>query len=106
MAIRHGGSFAPKLTAEKVAAYRALAQGCDQSDIQWTMLQLCDMADSFLQTPDSKLEGKPHPSGRGLVVPLEADEVKRIDAFVPWDWECKAYAKLFDTIPNDTQKPL
>ena len=102
---RIGGSFAPPLDSEKIAAYRELAKSAEDERVRDAMLPLCDMVDSFHQTPKSKLSGKPHPVGLGVVVPLEEDEIKRIWDLVPWDYECDALGKLFETLPSD-QKDL
>lgn len=100
-----GGSFAPPLTAAKVAEYRELAETATPQ-VRGEMLKLCDMADLFHETPASKAKGTPHASGKGTVVPLHADEVKRIWDAVPWKDEITGYlAPLFDTIPA-SQKPL
>lgn len=100
----YGGSFAPPLDAAGVAAYRALAASAG-GYVGEAMSALCDMVEVFRQTPDSPLEGVPHRSGVGLVVPLEAAEVARIWDVVPYAEEIEAYRKAFDTIPTE-QKAL
>lgn len=104
MPLQYGGSFAPALPAN-LAPYRALAEKAEPQARE-AMLKLCTMVDVFRETPDSTLPGTPHPSGMGVMVPLEAAEVERIWDHVPWEEELKMYAGWFDAIPNDTQKPL
>jgi hypothetical protein len=100
-----GGSFAPPLDLEKLARYHELAQqaGGAVGDV---MAKLCDMVEAFEQSPRSTRAGSPHPSGAGLMVPLSEAEIKRLWEYVPWGWECDAYAKLFDEIDPRTKKEL
>lgn len=109
---RTGGSFAPPLDATKLAAYRALAESAP-STIKAAMLPLCDMVEAFQETPASTKVGAPHPSGVGLMIPLEDAEVKRIWDLVPWDGqtledgtiapkECDMLADLFESLPTGT----
>jgi hypothetical protein len=105
MPMQYGGSFAPPLDAKKLAAYRKLAKA-EGGAVGDAMTALCDMAETFQKTPASKREGKPHPSGRGMIVRLEDAEVERIDPVVPWPHECEMYAKLFDGIDPQARKEL
>lgn len=98
---RMGGSFAPPLTADKIAEYRELAKQADPK-VGSVMESLCTMVETFQQTPASTNGGRPHPSGRGTIVALEQKEIERIDPVVPWDYEVEAYQKLFDELPTGT----
>lgn len=100
---RIGGSFAPPLDADKLAAYRQAAETAD-APTKDAMLALVNMVECFQQTAPSRQPGTPHPSGRGVIVPLEADEVARIWDLVPWDHELDAMAGLFDRL--DGNSPL
>lgn len=100
--IKVGGSFAPPLSAAKLAEYRTLASKSDDRRVRDVMLLLCKMVEVFQETPASTLNGSVGPTGLGVVIPLEAAEVDRIDAVVPWDYECDAYQNLFETIPTDS----
>lgn len=102
---RYGGSFAPPLDATKIAAYRELGTAAG-GQIGEAVGKLCDMVALFQETPASTANGVPHPSGRGVMVPLEDEEIKRIWDAVPWDTENAMYAALFDTINPTTDKPL
>lgn len=100
-----GGSFAPPLPPETVGGYRALASSASPQVREW-VLKFCDMVDHFRLTPDSKRPGVRHPSGKGLVVPLEKVEVERIDEHVPYDEEIEMVKVLFDGIDPVSQKEL
>lgn len=96
--IRVGGSFAPPLPSEKLAEYRRLAEGCSDRECRYYMEELCRMVESFQQTPRSSAQGSPHPSGRGLIVPLAPEEVERMWDLVPWEAECNAMQACFDKL--------
>lgn len=100
---RIGGSFAPPLDAERLQAYRQAAQSAD-APTRDAMLALANLVEHFQRTGPSRQPGTPHPSGRGVIVPLEAAEVARIWDHVPWDHELDAMAGLFDQL--DGRSPL
>jgi hypothetical protein len=103
---RIGGSFAPPLDAKGLAAYRKLADDADPQ-VSAAMKGLADMVDLHRKGPDGGAQkatkGTPHGSGRGMVVPLPEEEVKRIWDAVPWQEELDMYATIFDRISD---KPL
>lgn len=101
-----GGSFAPPLDTDKLTRYRELADTAVSSQVREVLHKLCDMVAKFWETPKSSLSGVSHPSGRGLIINLEDDEIKRIWDYVPYDKENKMYAELFDTIDARTNKEL
>jgi hypothetical protein len=103
---RVGGSFAPPLDADKLAAYRELAEGAGGA-VGYTMLQLCAMAEAFLEHPPAKGAGTPHPSGAPIaMVPLSKETVEALDPHVPWPHECDAMAQLFEGIDPAGQRDL
>lgn len=102
---RFGGSFAPPITAENLDAYRLLADK-EGGEVGSEMVKLCEMVEVFYQTPESKLAGTTHDSGRGTAVPLEDAEIKRIWDYVPWPRECDSLGVLFETIPADSKRDL
>jgi hypothetical protein len=102
---RIGGSFAPPLDAAGLARYRELAEAAS-GQVKDYMIELCDMLALFWQTGESRNGGTPHPSGRGTIIPLEDDEIKRIWDAVPWPNECDLIGQVFDGIPADTQADL
>lgn len=107
MARQVGGSFAPPFSDENLAAYRDLIDGLPpQSPIRDALAQLYKMALAWWNAPESTGEGKPHPSGRGIIVDLDAPIAASLWEFVPWDHELEAFAKLFETISPTTEAPL
>lgn len=102
---RYGGSFAPPLDAAKIAAYRSLGTAAG-GQVGEAVGKLCDMVAIFQQTPVSTAKGVPHPSGRGIITPLEDEEIKRIWDAVPWDTEIAMLRDLFETIDPKASKPL
>jgi hypothetical protein len=93
----YGGSFAPPLPAAKLKEYAALARSAPPP-VKDAVLKLCEMVEIFQETPKSKKRGTPHPAGKGFIVPLEEDEVKRIWDHVPWD------GQVFDADGNELPK--
>jgi hypothetical protein len=108
---RIGGSFAPPLTDEKLAVYRALIDGMDaQSPVRDAMEALYNCAAAWWEQPESVGDGKPHGSGRGTIVALDKPVADALWDAVPWDGqklddgstaprECDMYAELFDGLP-------
>lgn len=103
--MQYGGSFAPPLPAEKLVAYKALAETADPQTKE-AMSVLAKMLEEFRKTPESKAKGTPHPSGLGQIVLLEGEEIKRMWEHVPWQEELDMYAALFDKIDPVGQKEL
>ncbi len=96
---RIGGSFAPRLTASLLKAYRAIAATAPPP-IADAIGKLCDMGALFIETPDSKKPGQPHPVGMGVIVELEDAEKERIFDVVPWPHEVEMYKLLLDRLPD------
>lgn len=102
------GSFAPPITPEVLARYRALAEAEPAGPVKDALTSLGEMVRVFGQTPRSKLPGKPLAAAPFVgatgplagktftaeVVPLEPAEVKRIWDHVPWEHEIEGYRKL------------
>lgn len=94
-----GGSFAPPIDDTKLAAYKQLIDQLDPlTPCGGYARDLVRMFETFQQTPASTLPGKPHPCGRGEIVPLEEGEVSRMWDLVPWSEECDTMGKAFDTL--------
>lgn len=96
---RFGGSFAPALTPEKIKEYRVAAEDAEP-EVKGAILELCDMADAFLGKARSDLPGTPHPSERGLMIPLRKNVMEEIEPLVPWPWQCSAIQTLFNELPD------
>jgi len=98
--VQIGGSFAPPFTDDNLAAYKALAEGLEpQSPIRDAMLKLWAMASAWWEQPESTGDGRPHPSGRGVIVELDAPIADALWEAIPWDHELKAFGALFETLP-------
>ena len=95
---RVGGSFAPPLDKAKLAEYEKLESTIEDRQIADYFRSLIAMLRHFWKTPASKLPGSPHPSGTGVIVPLEEDEIKRIWDSVPWSEECDLIGQVFDKL--------
>jgi hypothetical protein len=94
-----GGSFAPRLTPEKVAEYRDTAQAVADAQARGYMLDLCNMMDLWHQTPDF---GGGAPNALSMpVTPLPEEEVQRIWDVVPWKDECDLMGQCFDKLEGD-----
>lgn len=107
MPLTYGGTFAPPFTDEKLADYKALAESPSTSpEVSDAMLVLHACIAQWWELPESNGAGKPHISGRGVIVPLEAEIAKTMFDAIPWKKELDAYATLFDGIDNGTDKPL
>lgn len=103
---RIGGSFAPPLSDKKLTEYKKLIDGLPASPVKDSMAALHAMCGKWWELPESKGAGSDHPSGRGFIVPLDAEHVKTLWDHVPWDHELKAMADVFETIDPATDKPL
>lgn len=110
--VHYGGSFAPPLDEAKLASFDTIAdsQGGPVGD---AMKRLITMLKKFWETPRSPLPGSGHPSGAGMIIPLEDAEIERIWDHVPWmnaeqriakgkigDDDCDQYGVLFGTLPQ------
>jgi hypothetical protein len=100
-----GGSFAPPLPPERLEEYKALAESADPQTADG-MRGLIKMLEIFNETPRSREAGRPHPVGRGVIVPLEEAEVKRIWDVAPWREELDMLAGVFDRLDPVAQKAL
>lgn len=93
-----GGSFAPPLSDEQLAAYKALAESTagPVGDAMRTLLKCCL---NWWNLPESTTVSKLHSSGRGQIVPLDEPIKAALYDDIPWDHELAAIQSLFDGIP-------
>lgn len=101
-----GGCFAPPLTEERLAAYKGLIDALPASPLKDAMGECHACCAKWWELPESTGGGKPHPAGKGVIVPLEAAHSKALWDHIPWDEQLAMFGGLFDTIDNATQKPL
>src|SRR5262245_38157188 len=97
--------MAPDITTKRLAAYLALARAADcPQNISGPMIALCTMVQKFRETPNSKLSGKtvsfPSLNRNGTEIPLEPDEIARMDEYIPYADELEMWAKRFEAIPD------
>jgi len=105
--MQYGGSFAPPLTEEKLAEYQSLISVLDtHSPIRHAMQSLMDCCVAWWSQPESTGDGRPHPSGQGVIINLDKPIAEALWDATPWDHELKAYGELFDKIDPRTEKPL
>ena len=102
-----GGNFAPPLSDEKFAAYKALVAVLPASPVRDAMTGLLRCCEKWWQLPEPAGTAiRAHPSGRGVVVALQDDHAAHLDDLIPWDYELEAAQKLFDTIDPVGDKAL
>lgn len=96
---RTGGSFAPPLTDEKLAAYASLADGASP-EVKDAMGTCLACVKKWWDLPFSGPTGStPHPSGVGTIVPLDEPIAAALEPHIPWKHEIAAIQWLFDNIP-------
>jgi hypothetical protein len=103
---RFGGSFAPPLTDEKLAAYKQFADAAADPQIRDAMLVLHNCAAQWWEQPESTGDGRPHPSGRGVIVDLDQPIAAALFDHIPWKDELDVFAARFDGIDAVASKEL
>jgi len=103
---RAGGSFAPPLTDELIAKYEAMAEAAD-GPIRDAMMTCLACVKQWWDLPESSVNGShEHPSGQGVIIPLDDPIAKELWDAIPWQHEIDAMAKLFDTIDPAADREL
>lgn len=105
--IQVGGSFAPPLSDEKLADYKARIEALEPSAVKDGLTALLTCCERWWDLPEPEgTDRSPHPvGGRATIVTLQDDHAKALDEHIPWTHELDALSQLFDTIPADTDKP-
>src|SRR3990167_10905289 len=108
--------FAPPLTEELLAEYQTLVEEQTQESSELREgLDIClTCVRAWWALPEStRTDGHKFSflqGGKDLVTsqvtPLEERHIKSLWDVTPWFRECKPLQELFDTISNETQKPL
>lgn len=102
-----GGSFAPPLSDELIASYKGMVDSLPPSPVKDAMVELLHCCGVWWKLPEP--EGTKmwaHPSGKGTVVSLHPDHASALDPHIPWKHELEGMKVLFETISNETDKPL
>lgn len=94
------GSFADKLTPEKLEEYKMLAESAPEEQASY-MEALIEMLEVFWQTGESKLESTVNELG-AKVTPLEDTEIERIKTKVPYKRQLDAIGAAFEDLPTGT----
>jgi hypothetical protein len=103
---RIGGSFAPPLSDETIVHYKSIALGASP-EVREAMQVLLNCVERWWALPESGPEGsRPHPSGRGTIVPLDDPIAAELEPHIPWKHELEMYQKLFDGIDPVSQRDL
>ena len=105
---RVGGSFAPPLTDDLIQVYQDLIDGLDcPSPVYDAMAKLMACVRQWWDLPESSPDGsQPHPSGSGVIVPLDSPIASALWEAIPWKHELDGMQALFDAIPAGTEKAL
>ena len=104
--LQGGGSFAPPLTDELLASYKALAKTAPPAigDAMQTLLNCCR---KWWDLPESSLSATtPHLSGRGTVVPLDEPIKQALYEHIPYEDELNVFGQRFETIDATSQREL
>jgi hypothetical protein len=104
---RYGGSFAPPLSDDLLTQYRAIIDAQPASAVKDAMATLHNCCAKWWDLPESTgAPGKPHPSGVGMIVDLDAPIAAALAEHIPWAHELEAMKGLFDAISATAQKDL
>lgn len=96
---RFGGSFAPPLSDAQMAVYAALIEQLPECALKDALRALYTCVEEWWAQPESTGEGRPHPSGRGVIVDLDESVRLALDPHVPWEEELDHHQRLCDAIP-------
>lgn len=95
--LRIGGSFAPPLTDETLARYRAAIAAMSPSPVKdacVTMLRCCE---KWWELPEPVgTERRAHPVGMGQIVSMMQEHKDALDEHIPWAHELDGIQSLFD----------
>lgn len=99
-----GGSFAPEITDQHLAEWPALIAAASPQ-IRDAIEKLHNLVEQHRTHAPSAAKGTPHPSGRGLIVPLDPATVAKLDPHLPWESELDGYGTLFESLDPISDKP-
>ncbi len=115
-----GGSFAPPLSDELLAKYKAMVEALAASPVKEAMEKLLHCCGVWWDLPESNNGSKPHPVGVGVIRNLDEAHKRALWDHIPWSHrsnpkdaadqpirgELDHIGELFDTISNDSQRDL
>ena len=95
---RIGGSFAPPIDEALLDQYAQLVATAPEQ-IADALRALLNCFRQWWEQPESGPDGsRPHPSGRGTIVPLDEPIASALYDHIPWREELDMYAALFERI--------
>ena len=97
---KFGGTFAPPLSDEKLAEYKALIDAQPESVTKDALKILYRCCDAWWSVPESTGEGHPHPCGRGVMVDLDKPIAEALWDSIPW----KEELDHFEVLAKEVQK--
>lgn len=104
---RIGGTFAPPLSDELLASYKAMIDALPDSPVKEAMGTLHTCCAKWWELPDSPGAGVPHPTGASIaIVALSADNARVLWDHIPWKEELNMMTELFERINPRTERPL
>lgn len=107
MTMKFGGSFAPPLSDETLAAYKTLAEELPvDSPTRDAMLKLHACCSQWWELPESTgtiTQARKHASGVGNIIDLDDEHKKALWEAIPWEHELEAYKKLFNKLELDAE---
>lgn len=115
-----GGSFAPPLSDELLAKYKAMVEALQPSPVKDAMEKLLHCCGVWWDLPESNNGSTPHPVGVGVVRHLDEAHKRALWDHIPWshrstepkigafgpNGELDHMAEILETISNDTQRDL
>lgn len=103
---RPGGSFAPPLTDELLAAYHALLATLDPREpVADAFRTLLACVEKWWSLPESTgTKARPHASGSGVIVPLEDRYQSELWELIPYGDELAAYGQRFDALTGELRQ--
>jgi hypothetical protein len=86
-----GGSFAPPLSDETIAAYKARIAALPSSPVKDACGLLLTCCEKWWALPEPVgTHTAAHPSGAGIVVKMQPEHVAALDQHIPWGHELDA----------------
>jgi hypothetical protein len=104
---RIGGTFAPPLSDELLANYKAMIDALPDSPVKEAMSTLHTCCAKWWELPESDTAPQRHPTGAAIpVVALSADNARVLWDHIPWKEELEMLKGLFERINPRTEQPL
>lgn len=98
----YGGSFAPELSESDLAFYKSQIDKTDPQTVLGDYLRkTLKPIETWWNLPESVgPSGELHPSGRGVLQPLDAEVAEELWEDIPWQAEINAIQAEFEKMPT------